>query len=146
MARLCADRTGLFPPPSSIRFTCSCPDYAIMCKHVAAVMYGVGARFDHAPELLFTLRRVSADELLAAAVTDFFGVRPAPASARVLVVDGLAAMFGIELVGAAAEQPEPPPKPARRKSAGRTKVAKAAPAKRTRAKHRTKRKARRRSK
>jgi TonB family protein len=57
MARLCADRTGMFPAPSAIRFTCSCPDYATMCKHVAAAMYGVGARLDHAPELLFTLRR-----------------------------------------------------------------------------------------
>ncbi|HEX8110563.1 MAG TPA: hypothetical protein VF516_22675, partial [Kofleriaceae bacterium] len=70
MARLCADRTGLFPAPSAIRFRCSCPDIARMCKHVAAAMYGVGARLDHAPELLFTLRQVSLDELLAAAVSE----------------------------------------------------------------------------
>jgi uncharacterized Zn finger protein len=94
MARLCTDRIGLFPPPSAIRFTCSCPDYAIMCKHVAAVMYGVGARLDHAPELLFTLRRVSADDLLAAALSE---LPAAPASSRVLAADGLAALFGIEL-------------------------------------------------
>ena len=101
MARLCADRTGLFPAPSAIRFTCSCPDYAIMCKHVAAVMYGVGARLDHAPELLFTLRQVSADELLAAALTD---LPIAPSRNRVLADDGLAALFGIEL----ASSPTPP--------------------------------------
>jgi uncharacterized Zn finger protein len=99
MVRLCADRTGLFPPPSAIRFTCSCPDYAIMCKHVAAAMYGVGARLDHAPDLLFTLRQVSLDELLASAVSEL----PAtPSAARVLAADGLAALFGIELADAPA--------------------------------------------
>ncbi len=99
MARLCADRTGLFPAPSAIRFTCSCPDYAIMCKHVAAVMYGVGARLDHAPELLFTLRQVSADELLASALAD---LPTAPSRSRVLADDGLAALFGIELTSSSA--------------------------------------------
>ena len=99
MARLCADRTGLFPDPSAIRFRCSCPDHATMCKHVAAAMYGVGARLDRAPELLFTLRRVSLDELLASAVTEL----PAtPSAARVLASDGLAALFGIELTEATA--------------------------------------------
>lgn len=103
MARLCADRTGLFPPPPAIRFTCSCPDYAAMCKHVAAVMYGVGARLDASPELLFTLRRVSADELIASAVT----AAPAqPASGRVLAAPaGLGALFGIELAEPAAPAP-----------------------------------------
>ncbi len=99
MARLCADRTGMFPAPSAIRFTCSCPDYATMCKHVAAAMYGVGARLDHAPELLFTLRRVSVDELLASAVSE---LPAAPSSARVLAADGLASLFGIELADTSA--------------------------------------------
>jgi uncharacterized Zn finger protein len=108
MARLCADRTGLFPAPSAIRFTCSCPDYAIMCKHVAAVMYGVGARLDHAPELLFALRQVSADELLASAVSELASTR---SPARVLADDGLAALFGIELAS--------PPARAVRKAAKR---------------------------
>jgi uncharacterized Zn finger protein len=94
MARLCADRTGMFPAPSSIRFTCSCPDYAIMCKHVAATMYGVGARLDRSPELLFTLRRVSADELLASALSEL-PAKPSPG--RVLATGGLAALFGLEL-------------------------------------------------
>ena len=48
MERLCRQQGGLFPRPSEIRFSCSCPDYAVMCKHVAAVLYGVGARLDHA--------------------------------------------------------------------------------------------------
>ena len=50
--------TGLFPVPQQIRFHCSCPDAASMCKHVAASLYGVGARFDSEPELLFRLRGV----------------------------------------------------------------------------------------
>jgi uncharacterized Zn finger protein len=108
MARLCADRTGLFPAPSAIRFSCSCPDHATMCKHVAAAMYGVGARLDAAPELLFTLRRVSLDELLTAAVTEL----PAtPSNGRVLAAGGLAALFGIELAEAPAA---PAAKPAAR--------------------------------
>jgi uncharacterized Zn finger protein len=113
MARLCADRTGLFPDPSAIRFRCSCPDHATMCKHVAAAMYGVGARLDHAPELLFTLRRVSLDELLAAAVTE---LPAAPSAGRVLASNGLAALFGIELTEAQAAQAapgDPSGKPAR---------------------------------
>ncbi len=58
---------GLFPKPGDIAMTCSCPDWATMCKHVAAVMYGVGARLDAQPELLFTLRKVAHSELMAAA-------------------------------------------------------------------------------
>jgi uncharacterized Zn finger protein len=92
MERLCADRTGMFPAPSAIRFACSCPDVAIMCKHVAAAMYGVGARLDTTPELLFTLRAVSADELHAAALAT------APRSKRLLATDQLSALFGIEIV------------------------------------------------
>ncbi|MEO8846443.1 MAG: SWIM zinc finger family protein [Kofleriaceae bacterium] len=111
MARLCADRTGLFPPPSAIRFTCSCPDYAIMCKHVAAVMYGVGARLDRAPELLFTLRGVAIDDLVAAALSESPVTRPT--SSRVLASDGLAAMFGIELAEPAAGRPAAQPRKAK---------------------------------
>jgi len=114
MARLCADRTGLFPAPSAIRFTCSCPDVASMCKHVAAAMYGIGARLDRAPELLFTLRRVSLDELLAAAVSE---LPAAPAAARVLASDGLAALFGIELADPATPPPAAGSPRARRASA-----------------------------
>lgn len=60
--------TGLFPTPDEIEFDCSCPDWASMCKHVAAVLYGIGNRLDQAPELLFTLRNVSVDELVAETV------------------------------------------------------------------------------
>src|SRR5215208_6188188 len=65
MERLCRQDTGLFPRPSEIRFTCSCSDYAAMCKHIAAVLYGVGARLDESPELLFRLRAVDEKDLVA---------------------------------------------------------------------------------
>jgi uncharacterized Zn finger protein len=51
-------KAGLFPLPGEISFDCDCPDWAVMCKHVAAVLYGAGARLDEKPELLFTLRGV----------------------------------------------------------------------------------------
>ena len=70
MTRLCEQKTGLFPSPKDIIFTCSCPDWASMCKHVAAVLYGIGARLDHQPELLFTLRKVDQHDLIANAGSD----------------------------------------------------------------------------
>jgi len=65
---LCEEKTGLFPPPKDILFTCSCPEWASMCKHMAAVLYGIGARLDHQPELLFTLRRVEAPRFSRATI------------------------------------------------------------------------------
>ena len=65
MERLCRQDKGLFPKPSEIKFSCSCPDWASMCKHVAAVLYGVGARLDRKPELLFRLRAVNEADLVA---------------------------------------------------------------------------------
>ena len=55
---------GLFPSPKEIHFDCSCPDWASMCKHVAAVLYGIGARFDSDPTLFFALRNIDFTELL----------------------------------------------------------------------------------
>ena len=68
MARLTERGTGLFPRPTEIEMDCTCPDWAGMCKHVAATLYGVGARLDTAPELLFTLRDVDHLELITQAV------------------------------------------------------------------------------
>ncbi len=65
MERICRPNTGLFPAPKEIEFSCSCPDWASMCKHVAAVLYGVGARLDREPELIFALRRVDPKDLVA---------------------------------------------------------------------------------
>ena len=61
---------GLFPTPKEIRFSCSCPDWAEMCKHVAAVLYGIGARFDEDPLLFFELREIEFTELLKKSVED----------------------------------------------------------------------------
>ena len=110
MTRLCAEKTGLFPSPKDILFTCSCPDWASMCKHVAAVLYGIGARLDHQPELLFTLRNVNQQDLIAKAGSDLAQKRKAPAGAKVLASDDLSEMFGIEMA---------PTIPAQRTASGR---------------------------
>jgi len=115
MTRLCEEKTGLFPSPTDILFTCSCPDWAAMCKHVAAVLYGIGARLDHQPELLFTLRKVHQQDLIAKAGSDLSKTRRKPAGAKVLVGDDLSEMFGIEMAPAtpnrSAKPKEPAPKP-----------------------------------
>ena len=99
MQRLCRQQGGLFPRPSEIRFSCSCPDYAGMCKHVAAVLYGVGARLDHQPELLFRLRAVDETDLVAQAGAGLkLATRP-PGSGRMLRTDDVAALFGLDIAG-----------------------------------------------
>jgi uncharacterized Zn finger protein len=87
---------GLFPLPKEIRLECNCPDWAVMCKHVAAVLYGVGARLDEHPELLFLLRGVDHEELIETEV----GVTAAAGSEvgrRRIAEDALADVFGIEM-------------------------------------------------
>ena len=109
MDRLCRQGEGLFPVPKDIRFDCSCPDGAYMCKHVAAVLYGVGARFDSKPELLFTLRQVDPAELLSKAGS---GVVTAPAAGeRTLAGDDLGALFGLEMDGSTAATSAAPIQP-----------------------------------
>jgi uncharacterized Zn finger protein len=100
MTRLCEEKTGLFPSPKEILFTCSCPDWASMCKHVAAVLYGVGARLDRQPELLFTLRKVDQQDLIATAGSGFSTKGRRPAGTKVLASDDLSEMFGIEMAPA----------------------------------------------
>jgi uncharacterized Zn finger protein len=97
MQRLCRLGDGLFPAPKDIDFSCSCPDWASMCKHVAAVLYGVGARLDQRPELLFDLRRIDGKDLLAEAGTGLGRPRKLPAKARVLDESALGDVFGIEM-------------------------------------------------
>lgn len=114
--RLITDRdAGLFPAPKEIEKSCSCPDSAIMCKHVAAVLYGVGSRFDHKPELLFALRKVDHLELIAKA-TALDGIGQASSDRKTVAGGDLADVFGIELDEGAgpAEIPAtsaPPPQP-----------------------------------
>ena len=98
MTRICQPGKGLFPAPAAITFDCSCPDGASMCKHVAAVLYGVGARLDQQPELLFTLRRVDAAALVATAGAGLPAANDRPAARKVLDDSDLADVFGIEMV------------------------------------------------
>ena len=98
MERICRPGTGLFPAPKEIEFDCSCPDWATMCKHVAAVFYGVGARLDEQPELLFTLRRVDAKYLVARAGAGLPLAKKGPAAGKVLDDTKVAGIFGIEIM------------------------------------------------
>ena len=84
---------GLFPKPNEIKLSCSCPDSAGMCKHIAAVMYGVGARLDHQPELLFCLRKVDHLELIEAAVPS---TGKTTATGETIRESEVADVFGIE--------------------------------------------------
>ncbi len=119
MARICTAGTGLFPTPKEISFDCSCPDWASMCKHVAAVLYGVGVRLDEQPELLFRLRNVDAADLVAQAGAGLTPRQKRPAAGKVLDDAQLADVFGIEI----AAQPAPAGTGSPRKQAA-TKTAK----------------------
>jgi uncharacterized Zn finger protein len=87
---------GLFPAPQQIAMDCSCPDGAVMCKHVAAVLYGVGARLDESPELFFRLRNVDHAELITAAGTATAVTRTGKPD-KVLKSADLAGIFGIDV-------------------------------------------------
>ena len=106
MERVCREADGLFPAPREIKMSCSCPDWAEMCKHVAATLYGVGARLDSDPDLLFTLRGVDRAELVSTVGADLPLTRGAAASERVLADDDVSALFGIDIAA-----PEPPTGP-----------------------------------
>lgn len=98
MQRLTRTGDGLFPQPAEIKMKCSCPDYATLCKHVAAVLYGVGARLDTQPELLFTLRDVDHTELIQQATTGKNLDRMLTTSKTgTLGGEDLGELFGIEL-------------------------------------------------
>jgi len=113
---------GLFPRRNEIELKCSCPDYAVMCKHVAATLYGVGARLDDRPELLFVLRGVDTAELFDEAVES--GVvtkaRSGPAG---LEESDLSEIFGVEIEALEAVPSKGASKAGRRKAAPRTKPA-----------------------
>ncbi len=98
MTRLTEKETGLFPKSKEIEMDCSCPDGAHMCKHIAAVLYGIGARLDHAPELLFTLRDVDHLELISQAVSsDNLDQSLQGKSDTSIAASDLGDIFGIEM-------------------------------------------------
>lgn len=88
---------GLFPDPKEIKLNCSCPDYADMCKHVAAVLYGVGARLDNQPEDIFLLRQVDHMQLFSTAEKKDLVEKPVTTDVEILQEDDLSALFDIEL-------------------------------------------------
>ncbi len=89
---------GLFPHPDEIRFNCNCPDWADMCKHVAAAMYGIGVRLDTEPELLFKLRGVNHEELIAVdTAIDDLTTGKRSRRRRTLQAEEVGDVFGIEL-------------------------------------------------
>ena len=96
MDRVCREGDGLFPSPGEIKLSCSCPDWADMCKHVAAALYGIGARLDEKPQLLFVLRGVDENELIANA-GDLPLSKATPYAAKVLDHGDVGALFGLEM-------------------------------------------------
>ena len=102
---------GLFPKPKEIRLSCTCPDHADMCKHVAAVLYGVGVKLDADPNLFFVLRSVDPSELLTGAAHDTLD--KAQGADAALSREDLSALFAIDLgPGLPAPAVAPPPVPA----------------------------------
>lgn len=100
--------TGLFPAPKEIELQCSCPDWAVMCKHVAAALYGIGARLDEDPSIFFTLRGVDVSELIgktAARKAETLLEKARKKSGRTIDDSDLSAMFGIEFAGDAGIKP-----------------------------------------
>ncbi|WP_295101491.1 hypothetical protein [uncultured Candidatus Kuenenia sp.] len=91
---------GLFPSPKEIKFDCSCPDWASMCKHIAATLYGVGARLDDDPNLFFLLRKIEIDDLISETVkdkTEELLTRAKRKSSRIIEDQDLSYVFGIEM-------------------------------------------------
>ena len=87
---------GLFPKPREIKLACDCPDWAEMCKHIAAVLYGVGARLDQQPELLFLLRNVDHEELITTEL-DIQSATVGTGKRRRLAGADLADVFGVDM-------------------------------------------------
>src|SRR5205085_3553705 len=98
LARIVDRDAGLFPAPREIHFKCSCPDSAYLCKHIAATMYGIGARLDTRPDLFFILRKVAMEDLVQRASTAAATRAAAPRRGRHTVDwKRLPKVFGIDL-------------------------------------------------
>jgi uncharacterized Zn finger protein len=111
-------QAGMFPAPAEISMDCSCPDWATMCKHVAAAVYGVGARLDEQPELFFKLRQVDHLELIEQAGKVEAITRRRAGGKKTIAAGELAEVFGVEMESPASEQSAPAvknPQPSRKR-------------------------------
>ena len=107
LARLTHPTQGMFPSPKELKMQCSCPDYATMCKHIAATLYGVGHLLDSEPALFFKMRGVDQTELVSDAMTaqvreDAIGLNQ-PSD---LAPEDLSAIFGIDLATTSEKLPK----------------------------------------
>jgi uncharacterized Zn finger protein len=124
MERICRQKTGLFPSPAEIKLSCSCPDWADMCKHVAAVLYGIGARLDQQPELLFRLHKVDEKELIVKAGEAIPLTTATAAAKKILGGEDLSALFGLDMAQSI-DLDIVKPKPSRTRAVKRTAAASA---------------------
>ncbi len=108
---------GLFPNPNEIKMACDCPDWAGMCKHIAAVLYGVGARLDEHPELLFLLRGVNHEDLIDVGADAVLSGVATGERAEQLAAGDLSEIFGIDLDPTAAPTTKPVPVARKKKTA-----------------------------
>ena len=127
--------SGLFPSPKEIKLDCSCPDWAEMCKHVAAALYGVGARLDEKPELLFLLRHVSHQDLVSGSAA-VKALTETGAHHATLSTTEISEVFGLDMAAGGAPAPGPSlprtgnktkAKPARGKTAKKSAARKSPP-------------------
>jgi len=129
---------GLFPSPQQLSFKCNCPDWAVMCKHIAAVLYGVGSRLDEKPNLLFLLRGVDHAELISSGVDVAAATGNVKGGRKRIANDALSDVFGIEMSEDDAPAQEEPTirkkKTAKKKTAKKKTAAKKTAAKKTAAK------------
>jgi len=89
---------AMFPSPKEIKFDCSCPDWASMCKHVAAALYGIGARLDHNPMLFFELRDLDGLTLIRRSMNEKLESMLKNAgkkSKRGIAIDDISHIFGL---------------------------------------------------
>ncbi len=100
LKELFISQNGLFPNPREISFSCSCPDWAVLCKHVAAVLYGIGSRFDQDPLLFFELRGIDVNRFIDTTIENRIESmlenvdKP---SSRIIESDDYADLFGLKL-------------------------------------------------
>ena len=98
LKELFTQKNGLFPAPKEISFSCSCPDWALMCKHVAAALYGVGARLDEDPSLFFTLRGIEMGRFIDVAIANRVELmlqNAARPSGRIIEDGAVRGLFGV---------------------------------------------------